>query len=321
MTIWRNVSGNIIVDGSGIPIDCAVCPCDSASTPCNPTPVPRTLTLVVTYKCVQFSVTLHYDPTVIAGQPGWTYIGPGGPNDIAICGVIKFRDFSLACAGGTWTVEFAYLDDSGIQQVAATGGAGLTSVVVVSTSPLCVTTTGPGFAFSSCGGVAGTFYFAAGAGCVVVPTCCNWGSLSSTATATYTLGALSPATRNLSSNGIGYGDSGFSCTVGDGTVITLSFDVACDGSSDCTWAIAMTMQHIQLSPFTILKTISWDLSNIIPGTVRSDGTAFNCSPFHAHMSILNTSGPGSSSTVTCGGKAYPFGPAGTITGTLDIVTP
>src|SRR6185436_5537796 len=206
---WMNSSDEIIVDGSDQPIDCADCPCGDVSTPCNPTTVPRELTLTLTFLCNQISVTLTYDPTVVGGQPGWTY---GGAGDITICGVLAFRDFTLWCVGSTWNAELVYVE-SGVQQSATSPGGGLSSVTSVSTNPLCVTLSGAGFSFSGCG--SGSFLLAIGPGCSVYPPCPTWASMPSTATLTYTVGSMAQETMNLTKSGNTYVGSK-SYDVGDG---------------------------------------------------------------------------------------------------------
>lgn len=295
--------------------DLSACCCDGdgVSTPCNPTPVPRELNFVLTFGCNRVEVTLIYSATAA----GWEYSG----SDIDICDGYRLRYFILQCIAGSWSGQWVYTERNGadeyIQQV-----DNLSPIIVVSTSPLCLTIDAGSKTVSfseTCG--THNLYFAIGS-CDVVPPCCDWGSLSSTATATYTIGALAAATRNLTPAVAGYADTTFQCNVGDGTVILIFMAVGCDcDTPNPSWDMNLTYGHYNLSPFFLIKVMQWDVANVRPGTIMPDGVDFNCSPFHAHLEILNTDGPASASTVTCGGRAYPFGPAGTVPAILDMVTP
>lgn len=313
MAFWLN-GGSIVVDGSGNPVDCAVCPCTGdVSTPCNPSPVPRDLTLVLTFLCNQISVTLTYDPTVHAGQPAWTY-GSANP-DIHICGELDFADFSIWCDGGTWNAQLDY-KQNGFLQSATSPGGGLSSVTAVSTSPLCLTMTGPNFTFSGCG--TGDFYFAIGPGCSVYPECPVWASMPSTATLTYTVGSMAQETMNLTKSGNSYIGSK-SCDVGDGhNVIFQQWTIQCTGVP-CLWA-AVFDQFILLDGATVTSSATWGTGNHGVGTIQDPTFPVSTSPFHVHLAQNSDAGSTSGgATKVCGGKTYPFGTG--ISGTFDVVTP
>src|SRR6185436_19427503 len=231
LTLARSGSDWIMKDGK-FATNCNCC--DTVSTPCNPTAVPRELPFTLTFLCVQLTLTLTYSPTAKGGvSPGWAYVG----DDVAICGDIEFRDFVLWCDGGSWAAEFTYTNN-GTQDVVNTI-SGMTSVVVVSTDPLCVTTTAPGFSFTGCG--SGDFYFAIG-DCDVVSVCPDWSSMPTTATLTYSIGSLPPATMNLDKVTDKYFKFETICDLGDGTVVARFATIRCEVAV-CVWRFDFGVQQ------------------------------------------------------------------------------
>jgi hypothetical protein len=297
---------------------CAPC-CDNAVTPCNPTPVPKTIPVTTYFLNTEFTVNLHWHPSTGEGD-FWSY---DDNVDINLCedGSVRFRGFFLKCIGGDWVIEFVHTIRNGagddIQFSANTpGGSGspaMTSIVIVSTNPLCLTTTFPDMS-NFADDCTGDIFFAVG-GCSIIPPCCDWPNLPATATIQFSINGFAPVTYNLN-RGPDHYQGGNACGVDDGTFILTTFDVRCTGS---LWSFSMRVQHYTFG-FVLIKQMIWSLSNFAPGTIRSD-VQLSCDPFHFHYAGGNSLGQGTVSSVTCDGRVYPFGPVGTVPIVIDAVTP
>lgn len=309
LTIGRTAGGKFVMQ-DGKFVNCACC--GTHSSDCNPSRVPTDLPLVVTFLCVQFTVTISFGPFGPGGTDGWAYTGA----DIDLCDGFRFRALNLWCSGGAWQVAFVYTirNSLGVYiQFQAETGAGVTATVVVSTNPICLTATLPG-AELDCG--SGTIYLAIGSGCNVVPPCCNDSGLSSTATLTYTIAGMAAATLNLSRLNnhpryFGFAD----CDVGDGhTVVRVAYDSECSCADG--WTIGFL---VGVYIDTVLTRYNrWVLGPFLIGSVSANFAA-SCSPYHLHFEGASNDASGGTSQI-CGGKTYNF-PAGGINAVLDVVTP
>ena len=322
--LWRNTSGYIIVDGSGHAVDCAVCPCGH-TVDCNPSPIPTDLPLVFTWNCTQFSVTVSFGPFGPGGTDGWAYTGA----DIDVYDGLRFRAFSLWCAGGSWVGEFVYTQRNAggtyIQQSVQTG-AGLSSATIVSTNPLCLFFTGSA---SVIDGGSFDYYFAVGPGCSVIPLCCDWSGSPSTATVSFNInsGAVVGSFSIPKVSSTSYSGFGADCDLGDGhNVIRFSAAFSCALFNPCEWLCSMTIR--QETDGVATRVVQWTTGLIKAGKIGRVATgsgfnnfAINCSPTHLHYEGVNNGINTSGASVTCGGKTYPFGANGTVNCVWDIVTP
>lgn len=156
-------------------------------------------------------------------------------------------------------------------------------------------------------------------GGTVVPDCCVGASLPATATLTYTIGALAPATMNLTKTGNSYNGE-IICSVGDGhTEVRLQYSSNCFNPG-AGWSIAFTLAvyvDAVLSNF-----VTWAPAAFSVGSTHTE-FAVVCSPYHLHYTGTNTSGSDADGpTKTCGGVTYSFtSSAGVIPIVLDAVTP
>lgn len=152
-------------------------------------------------------------------------------------------------------------------------------------------------------------------GADVIPSCCV--SLAATATMTFTVGALAPATLNMSRLGSGY-DGLRICDVGDGHTL-----VYIQGSIFCFSAAGYWVFQFAISVYidgVLDNYVVWNYTVFI-GAAAGD-LSIACSPFHLHLEGNNTEGvSGGTNPRTCGGVNYPFATAGGLAGVFDIVNP
>jgi hypothetical protein len=152
----------------------------------------------------------------------------------------------------------------------------------------------------------------------VVPTCCIGADMPATATLTYTIGAMAPATMSLTKVGHSY-EGEVICDVGDGhTQVFLDYASNCFDPGegwDVSFAISVYVDGV-LTAFVI-----WAPAAFAVGSAPASFSVV-CSPYHLHYEGLNTSGNDFLPTVTCGGITYTFtSAAGVIPIVLNVVTP
>ena len=314
MSFSLDGSGNVIVNSSGLPIDCAACPC--YSSPCNASLIPTDLRLTIRYmlsgshpKYLQ-AVTLSYNATACTGAtPGWSY----GGGDIEICPGFSIRALNLCCVSAAWNLELVVVNN-GIQDDLQNPGS-LANPTTVSSNPLHITSITNGDYSTPCG--LGLIYIDIEEIAAVSP-CCADNGLPSTATATFTIDGLAPETLNLTLGGNTYTCSR-TCDVGDGhTQVKFAF------ISSCTTVFADWSVSFQLSKVVDGATVSvmqWSSGARSAGVIYTDFEV-TCDPYQLHMAGLNTSGStGGGTSQTCDGVTYPFATAGNVNLVLDIVTP
>lgn len=138
----------------------------------------------------------------------------------------------------------------------------------------------------------------------VLPPCCTPASLPATATATYTINAMAPATAGMTRVGSGYvNTTSLLCDPGDGhTQILLDIAVVCSGGS--RWALSFI--YAVYVDGVLSNFVEWQPPPYTSGIVYPDFSA-SCSPLHIHYEGTNTSGnDADGATLTCGGVTYPF---------------
>lgn len=138
---WMNASGQIIVNGSGQPIDCVDPPCGDVATPCDElcidASVPFSFALVAG-STPNVTGNIVYSPTAHNGvDPGWAYNPDADPlGDYLVCtGSISLtvRSIIFWCDGAGWQTELVVVFN-GITDSYSTQGGTLDPVIMTSAS-------------------------------------------------------------------------------------------------------------------------------------------------------------------------------------------
>lgn len=150
---------------------------------------------------------------------------------------------------------------------------------------------------------------------VVTEPCCDTAGMASTATLTYKIGSLAPATLALTK--VGDGHSGeHVCDVGDGhTEVHISYLTNCFPDAGYV-AIGFSVSVYVDS--SLENHVEWN-DTFTLGEINDKGY-MTCTPYSLHYEGLNTGGVFAfTNPRNCGSVDYPFAAAGGLLVTLDVV--
>lgn len=133
---WMNGSDEIVVNGSGEPIDCVARPCGSIATACEIICVDATMPFAFTFVYAtgnaQVTGSLTYSPTIIGGtSPGWYY--DVAPSQTPVCSgspSLSLRTVYFWCDGSHWQIEIVVVFNA-IQDSYSTVGGTLNPVALL----------------------------------------------------------------------------------------------------------------------------------------------------------------------------------------------